>query len=441
MAIVLVAACGSSSKSGSSGTNNTSATTAAKNQTLGQGVTDTQVKLGVSLIDFSCIRQFTDNIRENQDKNYNIYINDVNANGGVAGRKIVPVYHTFCPINQQQVSSGCTQFAEDDKVFAVVGNVYDTSGSVQVCLAKQHKIPIMSFQLSKAIEDKAPGGLMIYPGNNPERLDAVIVKQLKDQNTLAGKKIAIVGGSANVKSIKDSLEPAVKSLGIPTGTTAILNVGTTGDTTAAQTQLDSFIDTWKGEGTNALFITGTEVASKQFVEKIRKAMPDVTLVTDIQDVRTFGREEKAAKMNPNPYEGILSTTGPTAQEYQTSDNWKFCEAIYQKATGKLPPQPTDVIKFPDGKINDDYGSIDDACQLINLFKSIGDKIGKPLNSENWQNAVNTYGPIVDRGGGQYASLTQGKYDTNDTFRLVAFDSSIGDGDWKPLSELQNVPNS
>jgi len=440
MAIVLVAACGSSSKKSSS-SSNTTATTAAKNQTLGQGVTDTDVKLGVSLIDFSCIRQFTDNIRENQDKNYKIYIDAVNAAGGVAGRKIVPVFHQFCPINQQQVATGCTQFAEDDKVFAIVGNVYDTSGSVQVCLAKQHKIPIMSFQLSKAIEDKAPGGLMIYPGNNPERFDAVIVKLLKDQNTLQGKKVAILGGSANVKSIKSALEPAVKSLGVPTGTTQILNVGTTGDTTAAQTQLDSAIDTWKGEGTNAIFVTGTEVASKQFIEKIRKAMPNVMLITDIGDVRTFGREEKAAGMNPNPYEGILSATGPTSQEYQVGDNWKYCQDIYQKATGKLPPQPTQVIKFPDGKINDDYGSIDDACQLISLFKQIGDRIGKPLNSENWQNAVNSYGPITDRGGGQFASLTQGKYDTNDTFRLVAFDSSIDDGEWKPLSELQNLPNS
>jgi major membrane immunogen (membrane-anchored lipoprotein) len=439
--VVVLGACGSSgSKRGSS----TSGSTAAQNTTLGRGVTDTQIKLGVSLINFSCIRQFTDTIRENQEKNYNIYINDVNAHGGVAGRKIVPVFHEFCPIRPQQAITGCTQFTDDDMVFAVVGNIYDTSGDVQACLAKQHKTPVLTYQLSQALMDKASPGMIILPGSNPERLDKVLVAFFKQQNTLAGKKVAVLGGVSNRKSVTTGLIPALKTLNVAMGSTALLDIGTSGDTAAAQSQLDSFIEKWKSEGVNALVVTGAEASAKQFIEKVRMEMPNVLLATDINDTtREQAREEVQAKMHPNPYEGMLTVSGPTRQETVDLANWKYCVNIYKAQTGQEPPSPTATLKFPDGKINDDYGSINDACQMITLIKEIGDRIGKYLNVDNWLNAVNNYGPIRNAGSGPYASLHTGKYDIDDTFRLVTFDSSLlnGTGDWKPLTSLQNVPGS
>jgi len=39
-------------------------------------------------------------------------------------------------------------------------------------------------------------------------------------------------------------------------------------------------------------------------------------------------------------------------------------------------------------------------------------------------------------------LGKGKYDVDDGFRLVAFDSSLpGDGDFKPLTELKDISGS
>ena len=67
-----------------------------------------------------------------------------------------------------------------------------------------------------------------------------------------------------------------------------------------------------------------------------------------------------------------------------------------------------------------------------------DKVGKPLNITNWTNAVNNLGSFNAPGNGQFASLKTGKYDMDDTFRLVQFDSSIGTtGDYKSLTEIIN----
>src|SRR3954470_1804810 len=73
-----------------------------------------------------------------------VAIDMVNAAGGVAGRKIVPVFKSN-DINSGtysgQAQSNCSAFTEDTKVFAVVGAGVDIPG-LATCLAKA-KIPII----------------------------------------------------------------------------------------------------------------------------------------------------------------------------------------------------------------------------------------------------------------------------------------------------------
>lgn len=440
---MLFAACGSSSKTPASGSSTSAGGTYTPSTAPGAGVTASEIKVGIALVDFECIKQFVDSIRLNQNVNYQAYIDDVNARGGINGRKIVPVYHSFCPIGSAQAISLCTKFSEDDKVFAVLGNFVDFSGDAQTCLAKQHKTVLMTFQLSQAIMDKSPPGLIVEPGENPERVDRVLVELMKKQHTLAGKTVAVLGESTSQNIVKSSVEPGLKSLGVKTGTTAILSISGS-DTTAAQGQLDSFIERWKTEGVNAVYISGTQVASQQFVEKLRGELPGVTLISDITDVLTFGQEEQHIGKKPNPYEGIISADGPTAHEYDQSANWKYCYTIWNKQTGKIAPNAEAVVPGPGGKTLDTYGSINDACQLVTMFADIAKKVGPHLNTDNWVHTVDTFGPIRNLGGGQYASLRTGKYDVNDTFRLEEYDSTLppaGKGNWSPVTPLQDITGS
>jgi hypothetical protein len=437
---VLLSACGSSGSNKAQPPTGTGGggTTPAPQQ-LGQGVTNDTVKIGVALVDFSCIRQYAPSIRENQDQIYNTYINNINQNGGVAGRKIVPVYHTFCPIGSSQAVNLCTKFGEDDKVFMVIGNLVDFSGDAQTCVAKKEKMPLITFQLTQKIMDQSPPGMILLPGVTSER-SARILFQLIQQNPdlIKGKKIGILGETVSKNTVTSTIEPGLKALGVQTGSTGILNVTGT-DTAAAQAQLDSLIQRWKGEGTNALFVTGTQVSSQQFIEKVRAAMPGVLLMSDDTETDSYGQAEHKAGRVPNPYEGIIVPTGPTAHEYDNSANWKFCQAIWEKQNHQVPPNAETVLKTPDGKALDTYGGINDACQIMSMISDIGNRIGKNLNDTTWVNTVNTYGKIANRGSGEFASLHQGKYDVQDSFRLSAFDSSIPpDGDWKPITQLQDI---
>ncbi len=445
---VTLAACGSSSKTSGGSAATTATGTAVTTTTtgftptdtsLGRGVTATTIKIGVALVDFDCIKQFVNSIRVDQQAVYQAYIDNINQHGGILGRKIVPVYHTFCPIGTTGTVTLCTQFAQDDKVFAVIGNFTDSSndGASQECLAKTQNTVLITY-LTETQMGLSPPGMIVCPCTAPERSDKALLALIKTAGTLNGKKIAVLAASSSQKAVKTIITPGLKSLGVKMGTTAFLNVASS-DTTAAQAQLASFLERWKTEGVNALWIAGENVASQQFVEKVRQAMPDSTLLTDVSDSLSFAQQEQTAKVSPNPYDGMLIAGGYRPADYEKSANWTYCKDVYKAETGKVAPGPFSVVPGPDGKTLDTYGSINDACQILSLFHDIGTKVGKYLNTANWVGTVSTYGPITNRGGGPYASLGNGKFDFDDTFQLQSYDPTIPpNGNWKPLSPYEDI---
>ncbi len=444
----LCAACSSSSSHTTSTTVQpaTTAASAASSQPtttlpLGKGVTATTIRVGVALVDFNCIEQYTNSIRVNQPQQWNAYFDDINQHGGVLGRQLVPVYETFCPIGNTGALNLCTKFTEDDNVFAVIGDFIDLSGDAETCVARDHSTVLITFELTRAIMSESPPGMIIFPGSVPERRDSVLFQLLRTQHTLDGKTVGVLGETTSQTTVNSSVVPGLKAMGVQLGSTAILTI-TSADTSAAQSQLDSFIERWKSEHVDAIFVSGPQVASQQFMEKLRSGMPDVMLITDATatDVLGYGQQEQKAGRKPNPYEGMITVGGPTSKEYDDSANWQYCASIYQQQTGMVAPNAEAVVPGPNGKTLDTNGSINDACQAVSMLRDILTRVGPDLNNTNWVRTVDNYGPIVDRGGGQYASLHSGKYDIEDTFRLEEFNSSLSpNGQWQPITPVQDVP--
>ena len=132
-------------------------------------------------------------------------------------------------------------------------------------------------------------------------------------------------------------------------------------------------------------------------------------------MRTPGQDLTKAGVKPNPYEGMLSAGGPTPIEYDKSEHWKYCSAIYEKYTGKHAPSSQEVVPGPGGKTLETNASINDACQVITMFHDIATRVGKYLNNDNWTKTVDTFGHIENYGSGPYSSLHKGKYDAEDNF--------------------------
>ena len=335
------------------------------------------------------------------------------------------------------IPGACTSLADDDRVFAAIGTFYDPNGNAQLCFAKQHRTIIIGSPLTQALIDRGPPGFMLTTDITSERRLRVIMALLKKEGTLAGRKVAVVDIAADHARVKSVATPALRALGVQRGTDATLTISGP-DTTAALSQLDSFVEHWKSDGTNTLILVGEEVSSKQFVEKIKAAVPRMKLVSDTTSVLDGARDEQKAHVRPNPYDGVLTAEGQTGIEHTGTPHFAYCRDIWEKATGEKVPSPNVVIRLPNGKQNDIYSEVEGACAVTTFFATIAERVGPFLNDTNWVSTVDSFGPIDDTST-VYASIHKGKYDADDTYGLVGYDPTIGAaGDWVHVTPEEDV---
>ncbi len=405
-----------------------------------QGVTKDSIKVGIPLVDFDAIKDYIDYTFGDTEAISRVFVDYINKNGGINGRKLVPYYIKYqsIPGGKPDPLSMCTSFAEDDKVFAVLGVFIDFSGQGQECLTKKHDVIHIGHELDQPWIDASPGGLMLTPDATKETVAAGLVRQLAATGRLKGKTVAVVGDKNNESRVDDVIVPELKKAKAKMGSKAILNITGT-DTTQAQAQIDSFVEKWKTEGVNMVFLAGNNVSAKQFAESIKAGLPKATLVTDTDTTLDEAKGEQQAGTKPNPYEGMISATGLTPSERWAKKNaiLQQCVDIYDKATGTKVPGPDERKKTSDGRsINTDQ-AVTDACGDLMMFKEIAEKVGPNLTVKNWQKTVDSFGTI-DLPPDQFASLCKGKYAAEDTTRLVAYDSSLGtQGDWKSLTPAKD----
>jgi hypothetical protein len=447
-----LAACGSSSKSstpkntGTTATPETvSVTTGPRNTTpelegSGQGVTATTVKIGVVFVDYKAIAQFIDFQRGDQQKIFQAFVDNINKTGGVAGgRKLVASYNTYFPAGSAGPLSACTKFTEDDKVFATIGVLIDASGAGQLCFTKQHHSILLTHELTQSVMSQADPGLLLTTDALAERSARTMLDLAKNKGLLADKKFAILAETGTKSQIDSAIKPEMKRLGVPVGTSGVLNIGQDANTTAGQAQMPPLIERWKGENVNAVFITGLGAVSKVFVQAIKAAMPDALIMTNTDSsAKGAAQDAVRAGVKPNPYDGILSLTGLSDQQQFETAPIQACVKIYEDASGTKVVAPKDLKPDSAGKRQEIWISVRDSCGDLAFFKTIADKVGKNLNNTNWARTVDNFGAI-QLVGTAAASLGTGKYDADNNFSLVSFDPTSGaNGDWKALTPLRDV---
>jgi hypothetical protein len=89
-------------------------------------------------------------------------------------------------------------------------------------------------------------------------------------------------------------------------------------------------------------MVGLNVSAKQFVQKVKAAMPDVQLITDASSTAEQAQDLVASGTDPNPYEGMLSVTGETDSEHWNKKGkiLQQCVDIYEQASGTTVIGPT-----------------------------------------------------------------------------------------------------
>ena len=246
-AMLLLAAC-KSTTTGST-TASTGTTIPAAQDTRAPGVTSTAIKVGVVYVDLSSLKDILHIDNGDFAKAYQAAIDDINAHGGIHGRKLEATIIGVNPTSQTAADTACTQLTQDDKVFVTVGFFLNDN---VLCYVNTNQTAVIGGTMTadRLAQAKAPW----YSTDASERYEVNVAKDLAEAGKLDGK-VAVVAAAADKTLMNDQVIPALKAAGINPVSTAVLDAPTN-DATATKAQAATISERFKASGATQVLVVG-----------------------------------------------------------------------------------------------------------------------------------------------------------------------------------------
>src|SRR4051812_32194679 len=190
VAVLFGAACttSSNSKTGSSPSSGGGSSGATQGATA-TGVTADSIRIGFTYVDLASLA--ASGVIKTDHGDYEAMIKslvaDVNASGGINGRKLELFTAKYSPITNTEQIAACTKLTEDDKVFAVLNGL---QGDNNLCIAQQHSTILVGGNINSIQLGKARAPWVTAPASDDRALKA-LVQALDVSGSLKGHTIAL----------------------------------------------------------------------------------------------------------------------------------------------------------------------------------------------------------------------------------------------------------
>jgi ABC-type branched-subunit amino acid transport system substrate-binding protein len=153
-------------------------------------------------------------------------VDDVNAEGGVNGRKLQVTFAKYFPPSNTEQLTACNKLTEDDQVFAVLGGFI---GDLNTCITQQHSTILISgygtgFNENALAKARAPWATWLA---SDERSTKALVKLLDANGKLEGHTIGIYAQQTTAESLADLTREALGDAGYEVVDTAVNDVQST----------------------------------------------------------------------------------------------------------------------------------------------------------------------------------------------------------------------
>ncbi|MCF2531124.1 ABC transporter substrate-binding protein [Yinghuangia sp. KLBMP8922] len=378
-AVTLVATgCTAEKKDGNAGSPGSQAAPPAPK--VAPGVTADSIKIGITYPDMASIRQFVNIDYGDFELAYNTLIKKINDAGGINGRKIVPVYGKINLISPAAAQETCVKLTQDEKVFAVLGSF---NGDEPLCYVQTNKTAAVGGQLTAKRYAQAQAPWFAFYRGGDELSEGMSL--LAANNSLAGKKVAVVSNINEQAVMKDTVIPALQKLGVTPVETGVLDAPPQ-DPAAVGQQTGVFIQKFQAAGADTVVVVGSMGASFPQVLEQTKYRPRL-LFTDVGQANGYTGDKAKHDFSTLNDAAALGFRGG----WDASGN-QDCVAALEAAAPDLKGKLVDAATLPPGAPNPG-ASASQACQNLALFKAIADKAGKDLSYETFQNAGFTLGSL------------------------------------------------
>jgi hypothetical protein len=247
--------------SGGSGIESGSGTVAA----AAPGITDTKIFVGAPWSDAGAANQAFAGAALNSDlrEPMNAIIKEVNSQGGIAGRKVEPIYHSYDATSSQTIDqqdqAACARYTQDNKVFAILAD----SDILQQCAEKAGAVTLSVTSTSLPEDFQRYPHFIEISGMNLIRVGDVTIAGLHREGYFdKGAKLGLV--TWDEPNYRDAIErgfvPALRKKGITpaTDTAYISSPQTADDLAAASADVNNAVLRFQSQGiTHVMLIDGS----------------------------------------------------------------------------------------------------------------------------------------------------------------------------------------
>ena len=355
-----------------------------------QGVTPTTIKVGITYPDVAALKGIINVDPGNYQVAYTTLINQLNAKGGINGRKIVPVFAAVNPVGTAGAATACTKLTEDDKVFAVMGFFQQVDTA---CYVQTHDVPLIGASLTAAqtAAAQAPWFNFAISSNDLIPKEMAIFKQ---EGAFGGKKVGVVSTSAD--SVETSLVlPALRQLHADVVQNAVNSVPDT-DTAAQVAEYGTIAQKFQSSGVNLVVAVGNSGNGwPSSLQQNQSSYSPRFIATDYTDLNAY-TANKAGHSNTILKDVLTAGPQPPAKVWWNDPAMKSCVAAIQKA------EPSAVINNPVTATSSTpvtWTAPQTACQQLALFTDIVKSAGKTLNNATFKKGGQSLTHVTIPGGG------------------------------------------
>lgn len=333
------------------------------------GVTADSIRIGIAYPDFAAAKAFVNIDQGDFEGTYKALIDKINADGGVQGRKLVPVFAKTSLISPAAAQETCVKLTQEEKVFAVL---YALPGNEQAgCFLRNGRTAVVGGPISKDAYAKAQAPwFSFYDDDGAAR----VVELLISRGEFAGRKVAVAGVANDQAKIEKLVLPALKAAGVTPVSTGYV-AANAADPAAFAQQAGVVFEKAQAVGADTLLTVGAGAhLIPQYLEKTAWRPRLMFTVPPSGYLTAKGQHD---------FSTLKNAVSAAAPDDFADPALTACADTVTKSDPTLAGKLVDPDTVPGGQPTPG-ASLALACRTLGLFVAIADKAGRNLDDATFQ---------------------------------------------------------
>ena len=392
-----------------------------------RGVTETTIKLGLLVLQVGQVEAIGFAVGasvEEQRAAWKAFVDEVNRNGGILGRKVEPVYAQYDALDADTRLAACEALAVDGQVFAVLDGAGTFFGPAQLCVTDQHQTPLIQVGATGTPDEyiDRSGGRLFSLYMRGSRMMRTWAAELDRQRLLEGRTIGLVGDERSQATLDLLVDELTRH-----GYEITHRTNFSEDTGTAVSQVPVEVQQMRSKGVDTVLLAGNVVAETQFVQAAdSQGWRPRWLASDWSN----NSQDAAHQNQPAAFDGALAITVRRSGEHLVGRPEppveRRCRELYERSTGQ---------RLERGAINTSLYTL--MCSTFDIFVAGATNAGPDLTRRSLTSGIEAIGgpfAINNMGDGSFGP---GKHDAGLQIRTNRWTADCKC--WKPADEYRTAP--